>query len=157
VPKGTWARWDRRIQENPNIDLEITWGEKSFEYIFPWEDIGYSTSKEIIWRGYMKAVAFQGITYCLTTRSIKGVCHVNECGACDPDKDGKPNTALIKQIVGRKVAPTIETEKIAASARSREKAYHLRVLFETNDPIYRFVLKGYFSYAIPRALMQKDM
>lgn len=44
-------------------------------------------------------------------------------------------------------------EEIAAAARSREKAFHLRVLFEVSDPIYRFVLKGYFSYAIARALM----
>jgi radical SAM superfamily enzyme YgiQ (UPF0313 family) len=153
VPKGTWARWAARIEREPNIDLDITWGEKSFEYIFPWEDIAYSTSKEILWRGYVKAVAYQGVAYCLSTRTIKGVCHVNECGCCDPDKDGKPNTALIKQIVGRRVAPTIPTKDIAAAAQSREKSYHLRVLFRTTDPIYRFVLKGYFQYAIPRALM----
>lgn len=153
VPKGTWERWQRRVDEDPNIDLEKVWGEKSFEYIFPWEDIAYSTSKEILWRGYMKAVAFQGVTYCLSTRTIKGVCHLNECGACDPDKDGKPNAALIKNIVGRRVAPTIPTEKIQAAARSREKSYHLRVLFRTTDPIYRYVMKGYFQNAIPRALM----
>jgi len=80
-------------------------------------------------------------------------CHVNECGACDPDKDGKPNTELIKKIVGRRVAPTIPADKIAEMAQSREKSYHLRVLFRTTDPIYRFVLKGYFQYAIPRAMM----
>lgn len=156
VPKGTWARWEKRIAQDPNINLDVTWGEKSFEYIFPWEDIAYSTSKEILWRGYMKAVAFQGVTYCLSTRTIKGVCHVNECGCCDPDKDGKPNTEMMKRIVGRRVAPTIPTEKIAEVARSREKSYHLRVLFRTTDPIYRFVLKGYFQYAIPRALMRSS-
>lgn len=154
VPKYTWVRWQRRIEKDENINLDVTWGEKSFEHIFPWEDIGYSTSKEVIWRGYVKAVAFQGVTYCLTTRTIKGVCHVNECGACDPDKDGKPNTALIKKIVGRKVDDPIPVKDIELMARSREKAYHLRVLMETDDPIYRFVLKGYFSYAIPRALMK---
>lgn len=154
VPKGTWARWYKRIAEDQNIDLDVIWGEKSFEYIFPWEDISYSTSKEIMWRAYMKAVAFQGITYCLTTRTIKGVCHVNECGACDPDKTGKPDREIIRKIVGRKVDPTIPVEKIAQLAASREKSFHMRVLFETRDPIYRFVLKGYFQYAIPRALMQ---
>lgn len=154
VPPGTWARWEKRIEANDNIDIEKMWAEKSFEYIFPWEDIAYSTSKEIMWRGYMKAVAFQGVTYCLSTRTIKGVCHVNECGACDPDKDGKPNTKIMKDIVGRKVAPTIPTAAIAQSARSREKSYHLRVSFRTTDPIYRFALKGYFQYAIPRALMK---
>lgn len=153
VPKGTWERWKRRIDANPNIDLEHIWGEKSFEYIFPWEDISYSTSKEIVWRGYMKAVAFQGVTYCLTTRTVKGVCHANECGACDPDKDGKPNGKIMRDIVGRKVAPTMQVEKIAAMARSREKSYHLRVLFESTDPVFRFILKGYFQNAIPRAMM----
>jgi radical SAM superfamily enzyme YgiQ (UPF0313 family) len=153
VPKGTWARWKRRIASDPNIDLESTWGEKDFSYIFPWEDIAYSTSKEVIWRGYIKAVAFQGVTYCLSTRTIKGICHLNECGACDPDKDGKPNTALIKSIVGRRVEPTIPTEKIAEAARNREKTRTLRVLMETNDPIYRYILKGYFQNAIARAFM----
>lgn len=154
VPKGTWARWEKRIAKDPNINTEVMWGEKSFEYIFPWEDISYSTSKEILWRGYLKAVAFQGVTYCLSTRTIKGVCHLNECGCCDPDKDGKPSASLIKSIVGRRVSPTIPTEKIIAAARSREKLFHLRVLFRTTDPIYRFVMKGYFQHAIPRALMK---
>lgn len=156
VPKGTWARWKERIDPQDNIDLEVMWGEKSFDYTFPWDDISYSTSKEVVWRGYMKAVAFQGVTYCLSTRTIKGVCHLNECGACDPDKDGKPNSALIKKIVGRRVTPTIPVAEIAAAARSRDKAYHLRVKFKTTDPIYRFALKGYFSYAIPRALMHSS-
>lgn len=156
VPKGTWARWQRRIDADPNIDLEITWGEKDLDYVFPWEDIAYSTSKEVLWRGYVKATAFQGQTYCLSTRTVKGICHINECGCCDPDKDGKPTPDLTKNIVGRKIAPTIPTEKIAEVARSREKSYHLRVLFETTDPIYRFVLKGYFQYAIARALMRTN-
>lgn len=153
VPKGTWIRWKRRIQEDPNIDTELMWGEKSYEYIFPWEDISYSTSKQVLWRGYVKAVAFQGITYCLSTRTIKGICHLNECGACDPQKTGKPNAALIKAIVGRKVGKTIPVEQIERDARAREKAYHLRVLFQTEDPIYRFIMKGYFQNSIPRALM----
>lgn len=153
VPKGTWSRWQERIDEDPNIDLEVLWGEKDFDYIFPWEDFSYSTSKEILWRGYMKAVAFQGLSYCLTTRTVKGVCKVNECGACDPRKEGKPNPKLIKAIVGRKVTDTIPTEVITAAAKSREKSFHLRVLFETKDPMYRFVNKGYFMNAIPRALM----
>lgn len=154
VPKGTWARWQQRIDKDPNIDLDILWGEKSFEYIFPWEDFSYSTSKEILWRGYMKAVAFQGLSYCLTTRTVKGVCKVNECGCCDPRKEGKPNPALIKKIVGRKVGQTIPTEVIQAAARSREKSFHLRVLFEVRDPFHRYVAKGYFENAIPRALMK---
>lgn len=153
VPKGTWSRWKERIDRDPNIDLDILWGEKSFDYIFPWEDFSYSTSKEILWRGYMKAVAFQGLSYCLTTRTVKGVCKVNECGCCDPRKEGKPDPRLIKKIVGRKVGQTIPTAEIVAAARSREKSYHLRVLFETRDPIYRYVNKGYFENAIPRALM----
>jgi len=153
VPKGTWVRWLRRVEEDPNIDLNVLWEEKSFEYIFPWEDIAYSTSKEILWRGYMKAVGFQGVTYCLSTRTIKGVCHVNECGACDPMKTGKPDPNLIKNIVGRDVSPTIKVEEIEKQAKAREKHFHLRVRFRTNDPIYRFVMKGYFQYSIPRALM----
>jgi len=153
VPKGTWARWIRRIEANDNINLEAIWGEKTFEYNFPWEDIAYSTSKETIWRGYFKAVAFMGSTYCLTTRTIKGVCKWMECGACSPNARSKPVGGIMKAIVGRTVSPTITTEKIAQMARSREKSYHLRILFESTDPIYRFVMKGYFSYAIPRALM----
>jgi len=153
VPKGTWARWYKRIGEDDNIDLEATWGEKSFEYVFPWDDIAYSTSKETIWRGYFKAVAFMGSTYCLTTRTIKGVCKWMECGACSPNGKGKPNGKIMKDIVGRTVHPDITTEAIAQMARSREKSYHLRVLFESSDPIYRFVMKGYFSHAIPRAMM----
>jgi len=153
VPKGTWARWKERIEADPNVDLDILWGEKNFDYIFPWEDFSYSTSKEILWRGYMKAVAFQGLSYCLTTRTVKGVCKVNECGACDPRKEGRPNPQLIKAIVGRKVTDTIPTEAIRDAAKSREKSFHLRVLMETRDPIYRFVNKGYFMNAIPRALM----
>jgi len=153
VPKGTWARWIRRIGANKNIDLEALWGEKTFEYIFPWEDIAYSTSKETVWRGYFKAVAFMGSTYCLTTRTIKGVCKWMECGACSPNKNKKPVGKIMKAIVGRTVAPDITTADIAQMARSREKSYHLRVLFESTDPIYRFVLKGYFQNAIPRALM----
>lgn len=156
VPKGTWARWKTRIALNPNVDPEVIWAEKSFEYIFPWDDIAYSTSKEIIWRGYVKAVAFQGVTYCLSTRTVKGVCHVNECGACDPQKVGKPTTSIIQNIVGRKVADTIDVEDIALAAKSREKAYHLRILHRTTDPIYRFVQKGYFSHIIPRALMKTN-
>ena len=153
VPKGTWVRWKKRIDADLNINLEEVWGEKSMEYTFPWEDIGFSTSKEILWRGYVKAKAFQGQTYCVTTRTIKGVCHVNECGCCDPKRTGKPLPVLVKNIVGRSVAPTISAEKIAELARSREKAYHVRALFETRDPIFRFVMKGYFGHAIPRALM----
>lgn len=153
VPKGTWARWVNRIDANDNINIEATWGEKSFEYIFPWEDIAYSTSKETLWRGYFKAVAFMGLTYCLTTRTIKGVCKWMECGACGPNGAKKPIGKIMKAIVGRTVHPDITTEAIAQMARSREKSYHLRILFESTDPIYRFVMKGYFSYAIPRALM----
>lgn len=155
IAKGTWlGRWKKRIEElAPTFSLEDTWGEKTLDYVFPWEDIAYSTSKEVLWRGYVKATAYQGISYCLTTRTVKGVCHVNECGACDPQKTGKPDPILIKNIVGRKVAPTIPVEKIAEMAKSREKANHMRVLFETNDPIYRFVLKGYFQFVIARALM----
>lgn len=154
VPKGTWKRWQTRIDADPNVDLDVIWGEKSFNYIFPWEDISYSTSKEILYRAYMKHVAFQGLSYCLTTRTVKGVCKVNECGACDPRKEGKPRPELIKNIVGRRVKDTISTEAIMMAARSREKSYHLRVLFETRDPIYRYVAKGYFMNAIPRALMK---
>ena len=157
VPKGTWARWKKRIDAERNINLDTLWDEKNFDYIFPWEDIAYSTSKEVLWRGYAKAVAFQGQTYCLSTRTIKGVCHVNECGACDPLGTGKPNPDLIKNIVGRRVAPTIKTEDIAQSARSREKSFHLRVLFETTDPIYRFVIKNYWMFAIPRALSRVSL
>jgi len=153
VPKGTWARWIKRIDADDNIDLVKTWGEKSFEYVFPWDDIKYSTSKETVWRGYFKAVAFMGSTYCLTTRTIKGVCKWMECGACSPNQNKKPLGTIMKNIVGRTVTETITTEKIAQMAQSREKSYHLRVLFESTDPIYRFVMKGYFSHAIPRALM----
>jgi len=153
VPKGTWLRWKRRIDEDDNISLRVLWHEKAFEHVFPWEDFAYSTSKEVLWRGYLKAVAFQGVTYCLSTRTIKGVCHVNECGACDPAKTGKPITEMIQKIVGRRVAPTIPLEVIERAARSREKTIHLRVLFDLRDPIYRFVSKGYYSYAIARALM----
>jgi len=126
------------------------------EHIFPWEDIAYSTSKEILWRGYTKAAAFQGQTYCVTTRTIKGVCHVNECGCCDPKKTGKPLPVLVKSIVGRTVSPTISAEKIEELAKSREKAFHVRALFETRDPIFRFVMKNYFSHAIARALMKSN-
>jgi len=156
VPKGTWARWKKRIDADPNIDVDVMWGEKNMDYIFPWEDIDYSTSKEILWRAYIKAVAYQGISYCLTTRTVKGVCHVNECGACDPKKTGTPEPLLIKLIVGRKTAPVIPTEEMEKLARAREKAYHVRVLFETNDPIFRFVLKGYYKYAIASALMKSS-
>lgn len=154
IPKGVWARWEKRAKKLPNVDYEVLWGEKDFEYIFPWEDIAYSTSKEALWRGYAKAVAFQGIAYCLTTRSVKGICHVNECGACDPDKTGSPDPILIKNIVGRKTAQVITAEKIAQVARGSEKTQHIRLLLSINDPIYRFVAKGYFNFAVPRALMQ---
>lgn len=43
-PEGPGGGWKKRIDEDPNIDLEITWGEKSFE-LRPWEDIVSSTSK----------------------------------------------------------------------------------------------------------------
>lgn len=74
VPKGTWARWQKRIAMYPNIDIEKMWGEKDFSYIFPWEDIHYSTSKEVMYRGYLKAVTFNGVPYCITTPTIKGEC-----------------------------------------------------------------------------------
>lgn len=153
VPKGTWARWKRRAEADPNVNLKLLWGEKSFEWIFPWEDIAYSTSKEVLWRGYMKAVAFQGVTYCLSTRTIKGVCHVNECGACDPDRTGVPNKELMKKIVGRRVAPTISPEEMEKYAKSREKAYHVRVLHRTFEPITRYIQKNYYLYEIARSLM----
>lgn len=156
VPKGTWERWQRRIDLNPNINTDLIWGEKSYQYIFPWEDIAYSTSKEVLWRGYLKATAFQGVPYCLTTPTIKGQCTVNECGCCDPDKTGKPDPKIIKMIVGRKVAPAIPVREIEKIARSREKAYHLRVLADVKDPIYRFVEKNYFSHVIARAFMKSS-
>jgi hypothetical protein len=81
-------------------------------------------------------------------------CHVNECGACDPKKTGKPDQQIIKMIVGRKVAPPMSVKEIERIARSREKAYHLRVLAETREPLYRFVEKNYFLHAIPRAFMR---
>lgn len=154
VPKGTWERWQRRIDQDPNVNLEVMWGEKQVDYVFPWEDIAYSTSKEVMWRGYIKAVSFQGIAYCLTTPTIKGECHANECGACDPSKTGNPDKTIIMKIVGRKVAPAKSVREIERIARSREKAYHLRVRISVDDPIYRFVEKEYFSYVIPRAFMQ---
>lgn len=154
VPKGTWARWKVRIDQEPNIDMDKMWGEKSFEYVFPWEDIHYSTSKEVMYRGYLKAVTFNGVPYCITTPTIKGECHVNECGACDPGKTGKPDQKIIKAIVGRKVAPPMSVKEIERIARSREKAYHLRVLAKVDEPIYRYVEKNYFLHVIPRALMR---
>jgi len=154
VAKGTWVRWQERIDADLSIDLEELWGEKEFEYIFPWEDIAYSTSKEILFRGYMKAVAYQGLTYCLSTRTVKGICRGKECGCCDPDKDGKPNKELIRNIAGRKMGPVIPPAEFARVAKSRAKTNHLRVLFETRDPIYRYVQSSYFQYVIPRALMK---
>lgn len=156
VPKGTWARWQRRIDLDPNFNLDAMWGEKDFDYIFPWEDIAYATSKEVLYRGYIKAVSFQGIPYCLTTPTIKGECHANECGACDPEKTGQPDQGIIKMIVGRKVAPAQSVKEIERVARSREKAFHMRVLFSVDDPIYRFVEKSYFQYAIARAFMRSS-
>lgn len=154
VPKGTWARWQRRIDLDGNINLGKMWGEKDYDYIFPWEDISYSTSKEVMYRGYLKAVSYQGVPYCITTPTIKGECHVNECGACDPKKTGTPDAQIIKMIVGRKVAPAMSIKEIERIARSREKAYHLRVLATVDEPIYRFVEKNYFLHTIPRAFMR---
>lgn len=151
VPVGTWARWLSRMPKY-GVVPQVLFAEKDVSYIFPWEDMAYSTSKEILWRGYLKAVAFQGVTYCLSTRTIKGVCHVNECGACDPMKTGTPDPILIKNIVGRRVAPVITAEEIAEMAKSREKVRHCRVLLDVTHPVYRFVHKSYFSGAIPRAL-----
>lgn len=153
VPKGTWERWNRRIVMDPNINLKATWGEKTIDYIFPWEDIGYSTSKGTLWKGYLKAKAYVGIKYCLTTNAVRGECNWQECGCCDTLKVGKPVFEIIQLIVNRKVAPAIPSEKMAALARSREKKIHLRVLFDVKDPIYRYVAKSYFEQAIPRALM----
>lgn len=154
VPKGTWARWKRRIDADPNISIEKMWGDKDIEYIFPWEDIAYSTSKDVMWRGYLKAVSYQGVPYCLTTPTVKGECHVNECGACDPKKTGAPDQQIIKLIVGRKVSPAMSVKEIEKLARSREKAYHLRVLVTVDDPMYRFVEKSYFTHTVPRAFMR---
>jgi radical SAM superfamily enzyme YgiQ (UPF0313 family) len=153
VPKGTWARWMGRIDELPDVDLHNIWEEKPFEHIFPWEDFKYSTSKLVMWRGYLKAVAGQGVTYCLSTRTVKGVCQVNECGACDPKGTGKPVPELIKNIVGRRVAPTIPPVEMARAAATREKTRNLRVKVSIDDPLSRFVRKGYFGFTIPRALM----
>lgn len=153
VPKGTWARWKPRVDADPNIDLDILWGQKSYEYIFPWEMFFYSTSKEKLWGAYAKNVSFQNTPYCLTTRTVKGHCTVNSCSGCDPLKTGKPEQKIIKMVVGRKVAPVIQIKDIQTAAKSREKAFHLRVKFATKDPIYRFVAKNYFLSIIPRAMM----
>jgi len=157
VPRGTWARWTQRMKRDyPHVIPEVFWGQKDINYVFPWEDIAYSTSKEALFRGYLKAMAFQGLAYCLTTRSVKGVCHVNECGACDPLKTGKPDPKLIKSIVGRKVAPTIPVAEMEKLARAREKFFHIRMLVRLDDPTWRYVQKGYFNYAIPRAFMRTN-
>lgn len=153
VAKGTWARWMRRIREMPNVNMEKMWGEKDFGYVFPWEDIRYSSNKQALWDAYLKHKEFIGIKYCLTTPTKRGECHVTTCGTCDPLKEGKPVFSIIQSIVNREVAPVIPMEAVSAAARSREKAYQVRVLFEVGDPIYRFVLKGYFGYVIARALM----
>lgn len=156
VPKGTWARWAPRVAADPNIDIEYIWGEKDIDYVFPWEDIAYSTSKDVLYRGYLKAVSYQGIPYCITTPTIKGECHVNECGACDPGKTGKPDQRIIQMIVGRKVAPAMSVAQIEKIARSREKAYHLRVLVDVREPLYRFVEKNYFLSVVARAFMRSS-
>lgn len=154
IQREVWARWEGRIAKYGDMDLEAIFGEKTFEYIFPWEDFAYATSKEILWRGYLKCLAFQGASYCLTTRTVKGVCHSTECGACDPEGTGKPDPRLILNIVGRKTGDIITAEKIAETAKTMQKAANVRVLFDLSDPIYRFVLKSYFKFAIPRALMK---
>ena len=74
VPMPMWKRWEKRINNYGDFDMAGMFGEKTFEYIFPWEDIAYATSKEILWRGYLKCLAYQGTAYCLTTRTVKGVC-----------------------------------------------------------------------------------
>lgn len=156
VAKGTWARWKPRIDADPNIDTDILWGEKDENYVFPWEDIRQGMPKETLYESYKKCTAFQGSEgYCLTTRLKKGKCRWKECGLCSLGTDDmKPNKEVVSAIINRKVAEVIPVEKIAAAAKSREKAYHVRVLFETSDPIYRFVNKSYFANAIPRALMK---
>lgn len=154
VAKGTWARWKARIANMPNVDLGILWGEKGEDYVFPWEDLGYASSRKALWEAYQRAKRFEAEPYCLTTQEKKGVCHWKNCGACDPLKLGRPEKAIIQNIVNRKVEPMIPVAEIERAARSREKAYCVRVLFETSDPLYRFVNKGYFMAAIPRALMK---
>lgn len=146
--------WKRRIDADPNIDLDVIWGEKGENYVFPWEDVWGGMPKATLWVSYKRCLAFQANPYCLTTRLNRGKCEWEACRLCDVTGKGKPVKSIIQAIVNRKVAEPIATEKVALDARSREKAYHVRVLFETQDPIYRFVNKNYFSNAIPRALMR---
>jgi len=153
VPKGTWARWKTRIDRDDNINLEAMWGEKEEHYIFPWDDIWGGMPKTTLYKSYKRSMAFQANPYCLTTRLKRGECHWQECKMCDLSNSGKADKTIIESIVNRKVAEIIPVEAMAQAARSREKGYHVRVKFRTTDPIYRFVMKAYHSYSIPRALM----
>jgi radical SAM superfamily enzyme YgiQ (UPF0313 family) len=156
IPKGTWVRWKNRIDQDPNIDINVIWGEKNLDYIFPWDDVRMGMPKETLHEEYLNCTAFKGSHgYCLTTRLKKGKCLWTKCGLCSLGTDDrKPNQEVVQAIINRKVAPPIPMRMIEEVAKSREKAYHLRVNFRTTDPIYRFVDKGYFRNAIPRALMK---
>lgn len=154
VPKGTWERWKRRIDKDPNIDLEVIWAEKAEDYVFPWEDVWGGMPKATLYLAYQRSMSFKANRYCLSTRLIRGKCEWKQCRMCDVKGTGKPDKAIIEAIVNRKVASVIPVKQISEEAKSREKSFHVRVLFRSTDPIYRFVMKGYFMNAIARAFMK---
>lgn len=155
VPKGTWARWKARIDRDPNISLPVMWGAKDFTYIFPWDDIKYSSSKSTLWYGYLNARHKEPLAYCLTTPTQKGTCHSGSlCSTCAVGEGGKPVKEIIQAIVNRKVAPAINADELAQIAQSRAKQFTLRVKLWVVDPMLRYADWQYFYYYIPRALMQ---
>lgn len=146
VPKLVDKVWEERIK-NLGLDLDYYFCEKDMDYVFPWDIIDISVTKEYTYEKWLQAKAFFDPGYCVGTLTKTGKCF--SCSGC-------PTPSHTAWMTQREVEAPNSVANLEAFDRDMTKRGILRFKCNIKLPEMRTVKKKFYGKVLARALMMAD-
>jgi len=146
IPKNVDAIWKERM-ERMGLDLDYYFCEKDMDYIFPWDIIDISVTKEYTFEKWIQAKAFFDPGYCVGTLTKSGKCF--SCAGC-------PTPSHTAWMTQREVDAPFTRENLEAYKRDMTKRGVVRFKLQIDNPLMRTARKKFFGRSLARAMMMAN-